>query len=146
MVLDGNILTRIHHTLASSPNWYSQDTYGFGMIDVNTYDTWYPYLVHHLLGNSLDVGDVIFESSSSQFDVVSTLAWEHDGQRKVLLIGKTDTVVSANLDLPISPGSTVTVHRIEGEGRIGTTQEATVAYAAPLAITLNGYSVTLLSF
>jgi hypothetical protein len=77
---------------------------------------------------------------------MSTLAWEHDGQRKILLICKTESAISATLDLGIAPGSSVTVQRIEGSGRVGAIQASTVAYTESFTIALYGNTVLLLSF
>jgi hypothetical protein len=60
---------------------------GFGMINSDNNKPWYPYYIHYMIGNNLDVGDPIVDSVSSSDDV-RTLAWIHNQTLNILLICK----------------------------------------------------------
>jgi hypothetical protein len=62
---------------------------GFGMTNSLSGKQWYPYYVQWMIGNSLFLGDLIFESTSSSSDLES-LVWIEKSGINVLLICKTD--------------------------------------------------------
>ena len=63
--------------------------YGFGMVNLDDYQPWYPYYVQEMVGNSLFVGDSLLEATSNSNDL-RVLAWKHAGRTNVLLICKID--------------------------------------------------------
>ncbi len=63
---------------------------GMGMINLDDNDPWIPYYVFQMIGNNLDVGDYLVESSSST-DSLRVLSWIHDNAVYNLLIHITDT-------------------------------------------------------
>ena len=83
----------IYYSYASRASWEQANKpsggFGFGMINLDNNEPWYPYYVQMLLGNSLSVGDQIAESASSSDDIKS-LAWVHFGALNILLINKVD--------------------------------------------------------
>jgi len=94
LMVRGSILSgvdySIYFTLLSSKSWESgHKTYGwgFGMINMDDNEPWYPYYVNKMIGNNLAVADQIVETTSSTNDVRS-LAWLHDGRLMILLINK----------------------------------------------------------
>jgi len=63
--------------------------WGFGMINEDDNQPWYPYYVHKMVGSNLAVGDEIVEAESSSNEIRS-VAWFHDGKLNILLICKSD--------------------------------------------------------
>jgi hypothetical protein len=63
--------------------------FGFGMVNFDNNQPWYPYYVHKMLGNNLGVGDLILETNSSSNDLRS-IAWIHDGAFNILLVCKAE--------------------------------------------------------
>jgi hypothetical protein len=125
-----------------------QGGHGLGMINMySPFEPWYPWYVNFLYGNNLAEGDVIFESSSSDFKKVSSLAWKHGADYKLLLIGKTTDIISVEINLVGIEAQGFSVQTIEGtedpENVIGSIRESSIS--TPLKITLNGYSVVLLT-
>jgi hypothetical protein len=87
-----NIQYTIYYSFGSSASWEQTKPtggLGFGMINLDDNKPWYPYYVHKLVGDNLDVGDQLVETASSSDDVRS-LAWHHGGVLNILLISKTD--------------------------------------------------------
>lgn len=147
--------------------------YGFGMVADGRpdpdgiyppYIEFYPLKLHRMLSNNFSVGDTLYQCTSSDPTAVSCLAWRHGNDLKLLLIGKQDVdsrvyntddiyvnppppePYNVKLDLGISEGASITVQRIERTGIIeGSIQTVTIKYTEPLAITLNGYTILLLS-
>jgi len=82
----------VYFELASSAN-YGKTTEtggaGFGMVNSDNNQPWYPYYVHCMLGNSLGVGDSLIEAVSSSDDI-RTLAWIHNRTLNIFLICKVD--------------------------------------------------------
>ena len=62
---------------------------GFGMINLDDSQPWYPYYVQEMIGSNLAVGDQIVESTSSSPDFGS-VAWVHNGKLNTLVICKND--------------------------------------------------------
>jgi hypothetical protein len=77
------------HSTTSYGKTTSTGGAGFGMINYDDKKPWYPYYVHFILGNNLDVGDMLVESVCSSNDV-RVLAWIHKGVLNVLIISKVD--------------------------------------------------------
>lgn len=77
--------------LASSAS-YGKTTvtggYGFGMINADNNNPWYPYYAITLISKNLQVGDFIRESNSSEN--IESLVWSHDGTLNILIISKSD--------------------------------------------------------
>jgi hypothetical protein len=140
-ILDGNISYSLFYAFADRVNH-------FGMVsdDYPYKPLWHPYHVNYLIGNSLDVGDLIYESSSDDFEKVSTLAWRHETENLLLLIGKTKELTTVKVTLPIQDGTLINIKHIvtinEYESDI---EEEIIFYNDPLKIKFNGYSVFLLT-
>ena len=149
-ILDG-VAFSVYFTFCSADREYV-DTLtsgrGFGMmLQIEPYELWHPYFVNYLFTNNLNVGDIICESSSSNFTKISTLSWKHEGSHKLLLIGKTPDQVTAVIRLPVEEGASIRVQRVVGiSEHVGDIQEETISYIEPLEISLNGYTITLLTF
>jgi hypothetical protein len=121
---------------------------GLGMIDMYApFEEWYPYCVNWLYGNNLKEGDGIYESASSDFENISSLAWKDGSEYKLLLIGKTNTTFSVQVNFQGIEVQKAKVQAIEGTGDpenvVGSIKESSTS--APLRLTLSGYCVVLLS-
>jgi len=62
---------------------------GFGMVNSDNNQPWYPYYVHEMVGNNLAVGDTLVESSSDSNDL-RVVAWIHEDKLNAFLICKVD--------------------------------------------------------
>jgi hypothetical protein len=133
----------IYYELAESAN-YGRTTqtggYGFGMINSDDNQPWYPYYVNYVIGNNLGKGDLIKESTSSS-EEIKTLSWVHEQTLNILII--------CQVDQP----QTILISGVEGPGSI-TKIDGTISWENPQlqngtvnfsdAIMLNGYTVALL--
>jgi hypothetical protein len=83
----------VYFEFSSSKSWELDNKqsggWGFGMINSDNTKPHYPYYVHHMIGNNLDVGDPILETRYASSDV-RTLAWNHDQTLNILLICRVD--------------------------------------------------------
>jgi hypothetical protein len=83
----------VYYTFSSSASWEKDNKQsggvGFGMVNDDDNKPWYPYYVQKMIGNNMDVGDIIVESNSSSNDM-RVLSWLHSGELKILLICKAD--------------------------------------------------------
>ena len=61
--------------------------WGFGMINADDNQPWYPYYVLQMIGSNLSSGDKIVKTESKSDDI-RTLAWICDGKLIILLISK----------------------------------------------------------
>jgi len=114
--------------------------WGFGMINLDDNQPWYPYYVHHMIGSNLATGDKLIEVKSASDDVKS-VAWIHDGKLHVILICK------------VSENRTVTFQGINGQAQVLWIDNK-ITYETPRiqndeldladALILKGYTVALL--
>jgi hypothetical protein len=132
----------VYFEFTSSKSWQGAHGtgWGFGMVNEDDAQPWYPYYVNRLIGSSLFVGDEFLNSTSSSQDV-RVLAWTHDAILNILLIAK------------VNEPKSVTLTGIQGQLNafwIDNTIAADVAkiqtgtFEAGEAITTNGYTVMLL--
>jgi hypothetical protein len=84
-----NVNSILYYLYASSASHESNGGYGFGLVNLDNNQPWYPYYVQHMIGNSLSVGDALLEANSYSNDL-RVLAWKHGERTCVLLICKTD--------------------------------------------------------
>ncbi|MEM2507406.1 MAG: hypothetical protein QXF61_10235 [Nitrososphaeria archaeon] len=114
--------------------------FGFGMINLDDNQPWYPYYVHLIIGSNLAIGDKLIEVKSSSEDVKS-IAWIRDKKLNIILICKVDE------------NRTVTFQGISGQAQVlwidnqityetPKTQNKEHNLADPLI--LRGYTVALL--
>jgi len=91
-ILNG-LNNNIYYSFSSSASWGRRNTAsggsGFGMVNSDNNQPWYPYYVHYMLARNLNVGDPLVNITSSSADI-RTLAWVHDGMLNVFLICKVD--------------------------------------------------------
>jgi hypothetical protein len=96
LVLRQGILDGLDYSLYfeffSSKSWaeaHGKTGWGFGMVNEDDDQPWYPYYVHKFIGSNLAVGDVLVDTQVSSGDVRS-IAWIHNGKLIILLISKVD--------------------------------------------------------
>jgi len=140
LILDGNVNFSVFFAFAAGINRYGM------ILDDPPHTPWHPYYLNSLIGNNLDVGDPICQTLSDEHRV-STLAWRHETDCKLLLINKIADQIDVTLNLSIAQGTSIKMQQIvkvsEYEGNI---VEKSVPYTEPLRIDVDGYSVILLTF
>lgn len=79
----------VYQCFGSSASWEKANKpsggTGFGLVNLDNNQPWYPYIVNWMLGTSLGRGDPVFKSSSSS-DSIRVLAWNHSEKICVILI------------------------------------------------------------
>ena len=148
LVIRTSVLKGIEHILyATFGSWKSEAElsstggYGFGMVNLDDNQPWYPYYLLKMIGTSLNVGDQLIQVTSSSDDL-RTLAWKHDGKVSLLLIFKSKSL------------KTVSVTGLLGQIYLQKIDE-TIPYTNPSiqtdqinaqdVMTFNGYTIVLLS-
>jgi len=81
----------VYFEFSSSRSWQEAhgSGWGFGMINEDDNQPWFPYYVHKIIGINLCVGDVIIEAHSSS-DEVRVLSWVHNETLNTLVICKSN--------------------------------------------------------
>jgi hypothetical protein len=95
LLLRGGILNGldyyVYFEFASSKSWELANResggWGFGMVNEDDDQPWYPYYVQNMIGSNLGLGDKIVETKTTSDDV-RTLAWIRGGKLVILLICK----------------------------------------------------------
>jgi len=134
-----------YYCFSSSKSWEVANKpsggFGFGMINHDDNQPWYPYYVQKLIGTSLYPNDLLVESTTSSNDI-KVLSWIHESKINLLLICK------------INETRVVTFHgltgqldffRIDGNVSYLTPQVQTGQIDADAPFILDGYSVVLLT-
>jgi hypothetical protein len=95
-----NVQYNLYYVFCSSGSWESRQAtsggFGFGMVNDDGDQPWYPYYTNKLIGQSLSVGDRIVSSNSSSNDL-RTLAWIHNGKLYTLVINTVDIPTTITL-------------------------------------------------
>jgi hypothetical protein len=139
-----NVQYNIYYSFSSSRSWEVENKatggFGFGMINQDDNQPWYPYYVQYLIGHNLAVGDTLVETSSSSSDI-RVLSWIHEGTQNTLIISKVDET------------RIITVQGLTGQQNLFRI-DANVPYTAPSiqtsqvdansALVIDGYTVMLL--
>jgi hypothetical protein len=133
----------VYYRFASSKYYDSKKAtggYGFGMVNSDNNQPWYPYYVQKLIGTNLAVGDQLVKSTSSNGEI-ATVAWKHKGTLNILLICK------------ITESRTVKLYGVTGQLSYFKIDKS-ISYTTPKIQTgqfdcanslyLNGYTVLLL--
>ena len=134
----------LYYCVAGSASWEQANKasggVGFGMINLDNNNPWYPYYVQKMIAANLAVGDQILESTSSSNDLRS-LSWIHNGSLKLLLISRS------------SQTSRIVLQGISGTASISFI-DSTIHWETPALqtgtinlseeIQLNGYTVMLI--
>lgn len=147
-----DIRYRIYYTFLSDDSYDWNITSfthgaGFGMVNMTEpHQEWYPYLVNSLLGQNLEVNDIIYDSTSSNQSSLSVLSWKNNGKIKILLnhkLKENTTVVKINLNLCLDNEIEAKMYKINDLKTI--IQEDNIMLSNNSTIELKGYSIVLLS-
>jgi hypothetical protein len=129
-----------HFASSASQQTGSSGGLGFGMVNSDNNQPWYPYIVNKMIGSNLDKEDTIVEASSNSSDI-RAVAWINDGKLKVMLICKADqqrTVYLRGLTGQLS------YEKIDNTISWENPSLQTGTVDASSALTINGYTVMLL--
>lgn len=147
LMLRGYILNNvdysIYYTFSSSKSYaesHLPQGYGFGMVNHDDNQPWYPYYVQKMIGNNLAVGDQIVETMSSSSDI-RPLTWIHEDKLNILLVCKVDEPRTVNLQ---GLGGQLTFFKIDNtiSWETPSVQTGVINHTDPLNI--NSYTVMLL--
>jgi aryl carrier-like protein len=148
IVLRGAILNGFdylcYYSFCSSKSWELENKatggFGFGMINQDDSQPWYPYYVQYLIGHNLAVGDELMETTSSSNDI-RLLSWNHEGTINTLVVCK------------INEARTIRLQGLTGQLNLFKIDD-NIPYATPNiqfsqinandTVAINGYSVILL--
>ncbi|MEM3697503.1 MAG: hypothetical protein QXQ94_08415 [Candidatus Bathyarchaeia archaeon] len=114
--------------------------FGFGMINLDDNQPWYPYYVHLVIGSNLAIGDKLIEVKSSSGDVKS-IAWIHDKKLNIILICKSNENRTVRFQ---GISGQVTVLWIDEKISYENPEIQTKIYNVTEPLVLNGYTVALL--
>ena len=114
--------------------------YGFGMVNTDNYNPWYPYYVQQWIGTNLHVGDQLVEVESTSEDI-RALAWIHDETVNILLISKTESTQILELQ---GVSRDLTIYWIDDTIPFTEAAVQTDTIEDGEQITLNGYTVALI--
>ncbi len=90
----------VHYAYTSSKSYATEsDTggYGFGLINKDNNEAWYPYYVNYMIGRNQEPGDQLVESRSSSSNV-RVVSWINGGKLITLLISKTSNPVTVQFN------------------------------------------------
>lgn len=114
--------------------------YGFGMVNSDDNQPWYPYYVHKMIGNNLKIGDPIVSSSSSRSEI-SPLAWIHENKLNILLICEVDSQRAIRL---YGISGQLDYFKVDNTVSWQSPRVQTGVISSTNTFTLNGYTVMLL--
>ncbi|MGD0160794.1 MAG: hypothetical protein ABSB89_10930 [Candidatus Bathyarchaeia archaeon] len=141
-ILDG-VSYNIYYCLSASASWNEKEPthgYGFGMINADNCQPWYPYYVQKLIGNGLAVGDQIVNVTSTSSSI-RALSWIHAGKTYLLIISETTATTTLNLQ---GLQGTLSFSKIDNTISFTSSRVQTGTVASSASLTLNGYTVMLL--
>jgi hypothetical protein len=138
-----NVQYECYFSFSSSKSWEEANKpsggFGFGMINLDEDEPWYPYYVQQMIGKNLSVGDNIISSNTSSDDIRS-IAWTHGTALNILLVCKVDeprTVLLQNLTGQLN------FTKIDESKSYLTPELQTGKISASSNLVMNGYSVVL---
>jgi hypothetical protein len=133
----------LYYKLLSSQNTGERTRtggYGFGLINSDNDQPWYPYYVHQMVGTNLEIGDPIVSSSSSRSEI-SPLAWIHGDKLNILLINEVTYERAIRL---YGISGQLNYFKIDNAISWRSPRVQTGVISASNTITFNGYTVMLL--
>jgi beta-xylosidase len=147
LVLKGSMENGIDYlcyfAYSSSKSWETRNKnqgYGFGMINHDNNQPWYPYYVQKMVATNLAVGDPIIRTSSSSSDI-SLVGWINEGKLNILIINKVNQQRTVNLQ---GIQGQLTYTKISNAVSWETPKVQTGNIYSTNTIDLNGYTVILL--
>jgi hypothetical protein len=128
----------IYYVLASSPTAQGGSK-GYGMINSDNNQPWYPYYVQAWLGKSIAVGDQLLGFSSSASGI-SGFAWNHNQKTYFILICELNTAVTLYFK---GLSGNLNFSRIDNTISYLTPKVQTGVVSSTQSLTLNGYTVAI---
>jgi hypothetical protein len=133
-----------HFTFSSSQSFETNKKpyggYGFGMINHDNLQPYYPYWLYYMIFNNLKAGDALYSSSSSSSNL-RTLAWIDGNTQNLLLIH--NSTATDNIQVTGFSG-VLKYSKIDNAISFLNSAIQTGTINAGDTITLNGYTVMLL--
>jgi hypothetical protein len=148
LVLKGGIQSGFdyicYYDFSSSKSWELANKatggFGFGMINYDNNQPWYPYYVQYLIGHNLSVGDPLVETSSSSNDI-RVLSWNHEETLNTLIVCRTNTQRTVRVQ---GLNGQISLFKIENTIPYTTPSIQSSQIDASDVIAINGYTVILL--
>jgi hypothetical protein len=128
----------LYYTFASSPKALGGSR-GFGMIDPDNNQPWYPYYVNKWIGTSLSVGDSLHSVTSSS-SAISGFAWNHNQHLYFLLICQVNQAFTVNFS---GLTNTMNYSKIDNTISYLTPKVQTGTLNPTQSFSINGYTVAL---
>ena len=132
------IQSSIYYVFASSPTAQGGSK-GYGMINSDNNQPWYPYYVQSWLGKSLAPGDQLLSFSSS-LTGISGFAWIHSQKTYFMLISELTSAVTVYFK---GLSGNLNYSKIDSTISYLTPKVQTGVVSSTQSITLNGYTVAL---
>lgn len=132
------IQSSIYYVFASSPTAQGGSR-GYGMINSDNNQPWYPYYVQSWLGKSLAVGDQLLSFSSSASGI-SGFAWNHNQKTYFMLICELNTAVTVYFK---GLSGNLNFSKIDNTISYLTPKVQTGVVSSTQSLTLNGYTVAI---
>ena len=141
-MLNGYYYTSYFHfaSSADSNEYDPSGGLGFGMVNSDDNQPWYPYYANKLVGTNLDVGDPIIDSQSSSDDIRS-VAWINNGKLNLLLVCKVDQQREISLT---GINGYLNYYKLDNSVSWRTPRIQTGTINTNVPLTINGYTVILL--
>lgn len=151
-VLDGAVRYCVYYRLTSdeSVEWASNRTkgYGLGMIrNSPPYEEWPAYWVNYLFGLYLDEGDELFNTTSSNSILLSSVGWHGSMEDVLVLIARQNVILDVNIHIDntsVVGVPTFQIYTISDSSSKLTCMNVT--YAPLVKLRLTGFTVCFLVF
>jgi hypothetical protein len=130
----------VYYKFSSSVQDSPLGCYGFGMVNSDNNQPWYPYYVQQLIGSNLGIGCRIISTTSSSEDI-RPLAWINMGKLSLLLICRIDQSREVCLQ---GVSGRFNLFRIDGSVSFLTPRVQTGFFDRAKPLIVNGYTVVLL--
>lgn len=137
-----NMQYNLYYCWDSSASWQASigTGLGFGMVNQDTDQPWYPYYVNEFIGQSLSVGDPIVNSAYSNQNL-QTLSWIHSGKLFTLVICTVNTPTTISFGTFVKTGN---YSLIDNAFPYTSPEVQTGKLGSNNQITVKGYAVLLL--
>jgi len=115
---------------------------GFGQINSDNNQPWFPYYVNKMIGTNIDVGDQVIYTSSSSPNL-RTVGWINNGNVNILVISKSQETRTLRIQ---GIEGEIEYQKIDGSISWQNPYVKTGTIGDEKSLTINGYSVILLQY
>jgi hypothetical protein len=129
----------LYYAFASSASTQDGSGKGYGLINCDNNQPWYPYYVYLWLGQSLGVGDKLFSLTSS-FSGISGFAWNHDQRTYFLFICEANQAVTVYFN---GLSGNINFSKIDNTISYLTPKVQTGTISSTQSFAINGYTVAI---